>query len=157
MPTVNISLTAEQAKLVNKTSKERGFANRSEFFRALIRHTFFGNDFQKPITKSPPIPTLDEIKKKIAPILKKNDVEFAGIFGSYARGEAAPESDLDLLVKLKDEAKMSLLDVIGIENKLSDRLGIKVQLVTVDAIHPYIKDSVEKDLILLYGQRPKLP
>lgn len=51
--------------------------------------------------------TLNEIKCKIIPILKKNDVIKAGIFGSYARGEETKNSDLDILVKTKKS--MSLL------------------------------------------------
>lgn len=153
MPTVNINLTPEQARLVNKTAKERGFANRSEFFRALIRHTFFGDDFKKP---APQVLSLDEIKKKVIPILKKNDVEFAGVFGSYARGGARPDSDVDLLIRYKDIKTKSLVNLIGLENNLSEQLGKKVQLVTEGAVHPDIKNSIINDLIILYGQGPSL-
>lgn len=40
MRTINVNLTTEQAKKVDKTAKERGFANRSEFFRAVLRYVF---------------------------------------------------------------------------------------------------------------------
>lgn len=161
MKTVNINLTSEQAKMVDKTTKTYGFANRSEFVRAVLRLIKIDQSLVKKAAIVPfEIPqktlTLEEIKEKAVPILKKNDVEFAGIFGSYARGDAKPESDIDLLVEFADEAKVSLLDVIGIENELSDLLGKKVQLVTAGGVHPYIKDSIEKDLIVLYGQRPNL-
>lgn len=53
-----------------------------------------------------------------------------GIFGSYARNENKPGSDLDILVSIEYSTRPSLLDIIGIEQDLSDTLGIKVDLVT---------------------------
>jgi len=43
---------------------------------------------------------ISRIKRKIIPILRKNDVVRAGIFGSYARGEAKKRSDIDILIKV---------------------------------------------------------
>ncbi len=45
--------------------------------------------------------TVDEIKEKIVPILKKCGVEYAGVFGSVARGENNPQSDVDIVVRVK--------------------------------------------------------
>jgi len=52
-----------------------------------------------------------------------------GIFGSYLRGEAKEESDLDILVEFEHDAKIGLLDFVELENYLSDLLGVKVDLV----------------------------
>ena len=41
MKNINVNLTTEQAKLVDKAAEERGFASRSEFFRSLLRYIFF--------------------------------------------------------------------------------------------------------------------
>ncbi|OGE77977.1 MAG: hypothetical protein A2751_01740 [Candidatus Doudnabacteria bacterium RIFCSPHIGHO2_01_FULL_46_14] len=98
--------------------------------------------------------TLEEIKKRAIPILKKNDVEFAGIFGSYARGEAGPDSDVDLIVRFgKSANEKSLLDIIHLENELTDAFGTKTDLATEDELHPMIKPQVEKDLVPIYGKR----
>lgn len=160
MPTVNINLTPEQARLVNKTAKERGFANRSEFFRALLRFVFFNKprviknletaEFEQPAAS--PL-TLEEIKKRVAPILKKNDVEFAGIFGSYARGDARPDSDLDLLIRYKPDTSKSLFDLVGLQRILAEALGVKVDLGVEGSIDELVKPNVEKDIQVLYGQR----
>ena len=56
---------------------------------------------------------IEKIKEKILPILKKNDVVRASIFGSFARGEEKRGSDIDMLVEL--DKKHSLLDLIGIK------------------------------------------
>ena len=67
-----------------------------------------------------------------------------GIFGSYARHENTPDSDLDILVDF--EKTVNLLDLIGLEQELSDQLGIKVDLVTKKSIHPQLEGYIYKDL-----------
>ncbi len=62
------------------------------------------------------------------------------VFGSRARGDASPESDLDLLAEFPPET--SLLDVIGFEQDLEELLGIPVQVLRERALHPVIKDEV---------------
>lgn len=67
-----------------------------------------------------------------------------GIFGSYARNENTDTSDLDILVQFGK--RLNLFDLVDLENKLSDALGIKVDLVTRNALSPFIKEFIEKDL-----------
>lgn len=85
---------------------------------------------------------LENIKKKIRPILKKYGIKKAGIFGSLARDESAV-NDLDLLVKI--DKKISLLEFIGIQQELEDELGMKVDLVEYDAIKPALKDDILRE------------
>jgi predicted nucleotidyltransferase len=68
-----------------------------------------------------------------------------GVFGSYARGEEKENSDLDLLIDF--DTKVNLLELIGLEQELSEQLGIKVDLITLKSVHPALKPSIEKDLI----------
>ena len=67
-----------------------------------------------------------------------------GVFGSYARGEEQSASDLDILVKFGK--RLTLLDLVGLELDLSERLGIKVDVVTEKALSPLIREYVERDL-----------
>ncbi|WP_340106111.1 nucleotidyltransferase family protein [Rhodohalobacter sp. 8-1] len=85
---------------------------------------------------------LEDIKKKIRPILKKYSIKKAGIFGSSARGESVV-NDLDLLVKI--DRKISLLEFIGIQQELQDELGMKVDLVEYKAIKSALKDDILRD------------
>ncbi len=85
---------------------------------------------------------LDEIKI----ILRQHEKELRekygvieiGLFGSYLRGEEKEESDLDILVEFKSDAKISLLEFVELENYLSDLLGVKVDLVEKSALKPRI-------------------
>jgi uncharacterized protein len=72
------------------------------------------------------------------------------VFGSYARNENKAESDLDLMVKLGQ--RINLLDFIGLEQELSEALGIKVDLVTEGSIDPLVKPYIEKDIKPLFGK-----
>lgn len=82
----------------------------------------------------------------------KGGVKFAGIFGSYSRGEERKNSDLDILIKFQSDDK-SLIDLIRLENNLSDFLGKKVDLVTEEALSPLIRDSILSNLKPIYGER----
>ncbi|MBU1045490.1 MAG: nucleotidyltransferase family protein [Candidatus Omnitrophica bacterium] len=83
---------------------------------------------------------IEEIKKKIVKILKKNKITKAGIFGSYARGEQKKNSDIDILVKPTKE--MSLLDFVGIKLEIEDELGNKVDFVSYKTLHPRLKKQI---------------
>ena len=86
---------------------------------------------------------LENVSKKSLPILKKNGVTKAGIFGSVARGEAKKKSDVDVLVKFKKGK--SLLDLVRLERELSEKLGRKVDVVTYNSISPYLKERILKE------------
>lgn len=95
--------------------------------------------------------TSQDLKEKILPILKRNDVEFAAIFGSRARGEGRPDSDLDMIVRFS--VPKSLWELVGLEQELEDVLKMKVDLGTENSLHPLIRPEVKKNLKVLYGQR----
>ncbi len=83
---------------------------------------------------------LDEIKKKVVPILKKEGATRAALFGSYVSGEAKGNSDIDILVDLPKGK--SLFDFVGIQQKLEEALGRKVDLVEYSTIKPRLKPYI---------------
>ena len=89
-----------------------------------------------------------KLKKKINPILIKNDVKRAAIFGSYARGEATKNSDVDILIEYKNDDK-SLFDLIGLHVELEEKLKKKVDLVEYAMIHPRLKDRILKEQLVV--------
>ena len=88
----------------------------------------------------------------IAEYFKTQPVLKAWLFGSYARGEQHPDSDVDILVVFDQETGkgVSLLKHIGIALDLEDLLGRKVDLVTDGTLLPIIRESAEKDKVLIY-------
>jgi predicted nucleotidyltransferase len=69
------------------------------------------------------------------------------VFGSTARGDARPDSDVDILVEL--EPKRSLLDLSGLLLDLQDLLGCKVDVVTTNSLHWYIRERVLQEAVPL--------
>ena len=84
-------------------------------------------------------------------ICRQNDVSMIGVFGSMARGEAQKKSDIDLIVRFSK--RKSLLSMVRLERELSEALGRKVDLLTEAAISPYLRESVLKELKVVYDAR----
>lgn len=81
---------------------------------------------------------------KIISYMLRHGAEKVGIFGSYARNEAHADSDLDLMVWFKEQK--SLLSMIRIERELSELLGVKIDLLTEQAVSPYLIDRIKLEL-----------
>ena len=77
-----------------------------------------------------------ELKEKF----KVNEI---GIFGSYVRGKQKKTGDVDILV---DVGRITLLKFIGLENYLSDLIGVKVDLVMKTALKPRIGKHILKEV-----------
>lgn len=86
---------------------------------------------------------IDKLKPTIIRVLKKNGVKKAGIFGSYARNEETKFSDIDIVIQTKSGT--GLFKFVGIRQELEEKLGIKVDLLTYNSIHPYIKENILND------------
>jgi hypothetical protein len=95
--------------------------------------------------------SIQEIKNKINPILKKNGVKRAAIFGSYARGDQKKKSDVDIWIELDDEK--SLFDLIGLQLELEKKIKKKVDLGEYCTIRPRIKENILKEQVLIYEEK----
>jgi len=90
----------------------------------------------------------EEIETALISILGKYGIRKIGLFGSYARGEERTGSDLDVLVEF--EKRKSLLTLVRIERELSEHIGVKVDLLTEQAISPYLVERIKADLKVIY-------
>ena len=90
-----------------------------------------------------------EITNIIINTLCEFNPEMIGVFGSYARNENTSKSDIDILVRFK--STLSLLQLVHVENEISEKLGIKVDLITKGAVkNRLLKESIQKDLQIIY-------
>lgn len=100
--------------------------------------------------------TLEEIARLIAPVAKKYNIPKVYIFGSYARGEATADSDVDLMIEVGD---LHGLEVIGALEDFKNVLKKPVDMITTrslnqDRTQKYSKifiDNLEKEKIMIYG------
>lgn len=92
--------------------------------------------------------TLDEALTKLRaakPLLDRYGVARVGVFGSTARGEAGPDSDVDVLVEFAPENHPGL-DFFRLQDDLADVLASEIDLVTPDSLHRLVRDRVLREV-----------
>jgi hypothetical protein len=82
------------------------------------------------------------------PELKAARIARLSLFGSVARGETG--NDVDLVAEFEESRKPSLIQLVGLENRLSDLLGCKVDLSQKASLKPRVRASVEREAILAF-------
>ena len=87
---------------------------------------------------------IEKIKPLIIKILRKNKIKKAGVFGSYARGDAKKDSDIDIII---EPAKNMGFKFVGLEIELSNKLKRKVDLVSYNGLSPYLKDKILSQVV----------
>lgn len=93
--------------------------------------------------------TIEEIKSIVVPIAKAHSVGRVYLFGSYARGEATPSSDVDLRV---DKGNLKGLFALGaLYADLEDGLGKKLDLLTTGSLDQNFLRSIADEEVLLYA------
>lgn len=90
----------------------------------------------------------DEALRKL---LDRYSVKQLAVFGSRARGDHRPDSDIDLLVDFKQDARINLLDFIHLKLDLESLLGLPVDLVERCAVKPRVRDKVYAESKLVYA------
>ncbi|MEN4017032.1 MAG: nucleotidyltransferase family protein [Methanobacterium sp.] len=90
---------------------------------------------------------IEDVKRKILPILKHYGVKKAGLFGSIVRGELREDSDIDILVEI--EKDISLLDFVEFKLEIEEKLGRKVDLVEYSAIKPLLKNIILREQVAI--------
>ena len=93
--------------------------------------------------------TIQELKNIINPIAQAHGVKSVSLFGSYSKGYATAESDVDL--KIEKGQLRTLFQISGFRLAVEDALQCSVDLVTSEASDPVFLQMIEKDEVLLYG------
>lgn len=109
-----------------------------------------GNPSPSPTGKGEPLDHIIQTLNAILPELRdRYGVISLGVFGSYVRGEQTDDSDLDLLIEFDPVVRFGLLTYCELENTLSDRLAVKVDLVMKKALKPRIGERILQEVIYL--------
>ena len=118
-----------------KKAEKMGFSSVQEMIRILLTQITQDNSIQ------------------VDDICAKYKINYLGMFGSMARGEQSPNSDVDLLVKFSDTSTIGLFELDLIQREFERRYGRKVDLVT--KLNKYIEPEARKDLITIYQNYEK--
>lgn len=90
-------------------------------------------------------PTIEQIGKKMKPVLMKYGITSASVCGSYATGQHTTKSDIDIIVEF--DLPVGLLTFARIKRELEEVLGRKVDLIERSALKPRIKKHILRDEI----------
>jgi predicted nucleotidyltransferase len=93
-------------------------------------------------------PNLIEVLRAYDAALRENGATALFIFGSRARGTERPDSDLDLFIDYDSAAKIpNMFRLMQIEEKISEIVGVPVTITTRDALHPLMRESIEREAV----------
>jgi predicted nucleotidyltransferase len=94
---------------------------------------------------------MDELDiDKLKDIFRRNNVRRIALFGSFAREDAGPESDIDMLVTFT--GRVGLLALVKLERELSEELDREIDLLTENSISPYLKDQILREQKVIYEE-----
>ena len=91
--------------------------------------------------------TLACLKAALPDLRARYGVVRLGVFGSVARDEAGPNSDVDLVAEFAPDAKIGMFKLFDLERDLSDLVGRPAVISAMSQMNPYVRASVERDLV----------
>lgn len=94
--------------------------------------------------------------REYEPELKAAGIIRLSLFGSVARGDSSSESDVDLMAEFDPAKQFSLLDMVGLENRLADILGVQVDLTPARALKDRIRERVTREAVHAFYGRGQL-
>jgi len=94
--------------------------------------------------------SVDEIKKRFESVARKYEINEAYLFGSYARGEATIQSDVDIYMKEGKKIR-TLFQLSGFRLEVKDVLEKDVDIVLENNSNPKLENDIRKDLLKIYG------
>jgi predicted nucleotidyltransferase len=82
--------------------------------------------------------------------LRRRGVRHAALFGSVARGEARPASDIDILVEIEPDAPVGVFEYVGITQYLADLFPGRVDVANRSSLKPLVRPSAERDAVYAF-------
>jgi len=82
--------------------------------------------------------------------LHRRGVRHAALFGSVARGESTPTSDIDILIELDPQAPIGLFEYVEITQYLADLFSVRVDVANHSSLKPLVRPSIERDAVYAF-------
>lgn len=93
--------------------------------------------------------TLQRLRRQ-ANVIKDMGATSLYLFGSFARGEAKPGSDIDLFIDYDPNGRFNAFDLIGIKQFLEGELGVEVDITTRDGLHPMLRADIVQSALRVF-------
>ncbi|GIX27868.1 nucleotidyltransferase family protein [Pelomicrobium sp. G1] len=90
---------------------------------------------------------IQKLRQHFPELRERFGVAHLSVFGSVARDEAGPESDVDILVEFSPDARVGLFGLIELQQRLEELLGCKVDVGTPQGLRPRIRDRVLSEAV----------
>ena len=143
---MNVSLTAALEDFIRRKVATGLYNNASEVVREALRMLIEREAGRAaPVRESPIRESVLERLRAAESDLRQRGVASLALFGSAARGEARPDSDIDILIDVAPGHPFSLVDLVSLKNFLADRLEHDVDVVTREGIGPGIGERVLRE------------
>jgi predicted nucleotidyltransferase len=97
-----------------------------------------------------PLETIIARLREMAPAIKAEGVTRLAIFGSRARGDARPDSDLDILVDTTGRGELPLFDLFKVMHLIEDATGISTQITVRELLKPRIVERIADDVVEVF-------
>ena len=90
------------------------------------------------------------ILKKHQAELQRQGVQHAALFGSVARGDARPGSDIDIMIDLDPEARLGVYDYVGLKEYIAALFDGPVDVVSREGLKPYLRPAALNDAVYAF-------
>jgi putative addiction module CopG family antidote len=144
---MNVSLTPKLEAFIRRKVAQGLYGSASEVVREALRR-------QMETDGAPPdAPALGELLarlRSLESLLRTRGVAGLHVVGSHARGEAGPDSDVDLLIDPDPRARFHLLDLAAVQHACTEALGLPVDVLTRGGSDPAVLAALERDAVRVF-------
>lgn len=91
-----------------------------------------------------------EILRRSEPALRERGVRHAALFGSVARGDNGPNSDIDIMIEIDPAARLTVYDYAGLKEYIADLFDGPVDVVNRKSLKPYIAPAATADAVYAF-------